>query len=69
MKKLRVKIDNTLGELLNITCGVLCGTVLGPLLFIIFINYFLKVKNINIRLSNCIKVYGQNGVFYMGLKL
>jgi len=25
--------------------------------------------NINIRLPNCVKVYGQNSVFYIGLKL
>jgi len=38
----RVKIDCSHSESLNITCGVSQGTELGPLLFIIFINNFLK---------------------------
>jgi len=60
LKKLfqQVTIDNVLSDLVAVTCGVSQGTVLGPILLIIFINNVVKhITHNNINFADDIILY------------
>ena len=43
-----VEIENTRSTLEPIYCGVLLGSILGPLLFIVFFNDLIDIMNVNV---------------------
>lgn len=63
-RKQFVQINDAKSELLNIICGVPQGSVLGPKLFILYINDIVNVS----KILNCLLFADDTTFFYSGKK-
>lgn len=69
-RKQFVKINNTKSSLLDTTCGVPQGSILGPLLFNLYINDMLKLNlkgKAQLYADDCAIIYSENN--FIDLKI
>ena len=61
----RVNLENCYSGLSNITCGVLQGSILGPLLFLIYVNHMPQAVKSNLFLyadDSCLVFQGKDAI-------